>query len=309
MIYKVDERLQGSSVPIGRAAQNTTIHLLSPELEPVPPGEIGEIYVERIGLAREYLYEPELTAERFISSPYNSRARMYRTGDLARQMRDGNIEYCGRMDDQIKIMGYRVEIAEIEHALESTKEIKQAVVLQDNQDVDCLHACIVTQSGSLPPGIQKKMAGLLPAYMLPRFYWVIREIPLTTNGKVEKERLLTFIVDSRRATPLSEQSEMLVETIRKVWASVLENDSVKITDNFFDAGGTSIKAVQVVINLKQEYDVELSVPHIFLYPTIKSLVEFLLNGQIDIFGGKVNVSAAKTVLGKIDRIRNRGTER
>lgn len=309
MIYKVGDTLNGLSVPIGMPASNTTIYILNNELKPVPDGNVGEIYISRTGLAQGYLFQPELTEQRFIHNPSEPGVRFYKTGDFARVLPDGNIEYCGRMEDQIKLMGYRVEIGEIERALESHQAIRHAVVLQDNQAPDMLHAFLVTQSSSVPTDLSDFLLKKLPEYMIPSKYWEVKHIPLTSNGKVDKQNLIQLMTRSLRDQKLIQTAVSdagFTQILLKVWKSVLGIEHIQQSDNFFDAGGTSIKAVQIIDQLKRNYGIDLPVVRIFMHPTIKALSDYLLLGRVEDQIVKVDVVAAKTAIGKINRIRNKG---
>ncbi|THB85437.1 non-ribosomal peptide synthetase [Pantoea allii] len=263
---------------IGYPISNYNIYLLNKDLEPVPLGVPGEIYIAGIGLASGYLNNPDLTAEKFIPDPFSLAPgqRMYKSGDLARFNYDGEIEYIGRIDEQVKIRGFRVELGEIESALSGYYGIKKAIV----NFVDGQHLVAYMLMGhEMPLPDRKHLINLLkkkiPDYMLPSFFIPIEAIPLTINGKIDRSKLppIDFTkIKEDFVAPISQQ-ELIVSNI---WSEVLNLDKISIHDNFFDLGGHSMLAVRVLGRLYDEYGVDLPVRKLFENPTI-SQFSLLLN--------------------------------
>jgi amino acid adenylation domain-containing protein len=278
------------SIPIGRPIANTQIYLLDRNLQPVPTGIPGEIYIGGAGVARGYLNRPEFTAERFIpnpfSSPSTSASRLYKTGDLAQFLPDGTIEYLGRMDHQVKIRGFRIELGEIETVLCQHPDVQQAVVIdrEDTPGDKRLIAYLVPTPATFPnpstlrPFLQEK----LPAYMVPSAFVLLKTLPLTTNGKVD-----------RKALPAPEQVRPELEaayvaprnpiesTLGEIWAEVLGLEQVGIYDNFFDLGGHSLLLTQVTSRIHHAFGVELPMRQLFEAPTIAALAEIIASKQLE----------------------------
>ncbi len=274
-----------ATIPIGRPIQNTQTYILDQNLEPVPVGVRGELYIAGAGVTAGYLGQPEKTAERFLANPFSSdpAARMYRTGDLARYGADGNIEFLGRGDDQVKIRGFRIELGEIEAVLAQHPAVKQAVVLaratdpNSNTDDKRLLAYVVlhreaaaSSNGHHALGsenLRQHLQQHLPDYMVPQAVMLLAKLPLNANGKLDRQKLpepeqaasQRAFVAPRTATE---------QAIAEVWAEVLRRDQSKISaeDNFFDLGGHSLLATQVVSRLRQRFLVEISMRAILTDP-------------------------------------------
>ena len=246
------------AVPIGRPIDNVSMYVLDEQGERAGQGATGEIYIGGAGVARGYLNRPELTAERFIRDPYSETPGgvMYRSGDLGRCREDGQIECLGRTDNQVKIHGYRIELGEIESALRALDEVADAAVVahRDTSGSDRLVAYVVAAEGSaLSAGaLRRRLGSDLPEYMVPSACVVLDRLPLTENGKVDRRALPppeAGVADTGAAyeAPRDEVQKVLAD----VWQGVLRREHVSIHDNFFDLGGDSIKALQVVMRLKQ----------------------------------------------------------
>ncbi|MGB7433976.1 MAG: amino acid adenylation domain-containing protein, partial [Candidatus Acidiferrum sp.] len=238
-----------SPIPVGRPLGNTQCYILDAQCQPVPVGVTGELYIAGDGLARGYLNQPELTAEKFVPNPFSLKpgARMYRTGDLARYLPDGNIDYLGRTDQQVKIRGFRIELGEIETALKCHPAIQQAVVVvrEDTPNNKRLVAYLVSTTSQVPESAELRtlLKQHLPDYMVPSDYVALRELPLTPNGKIDRKALpapeSTHSEDHGYVAPCDALEQYLCEA----WAAVLALDKVGIRDNFFDLGGHSLLAV------------------------------------------------------------------
>lgn len=271
-----------SSIAIGYPIANTQIYLLDSRLEPVPIGVIGELFIGGTGVARGYLNLPALTAEKFIPDPFSDRpgSRLYRSGDLARFLPDGNIEFLGRIDDQVKIRGFRVELGEIEVQLQQIKGIQEAAVisLPDNSGNLRLVAyyTAIEDFDLSTSALRQKLGEKLPEYMLPAAFVRLEEIPLTTNGKVDRKALPEpgeerQDLESHYVAPQTPQQK----AIAGIWQEVLGVEKVGILDNFFEIGGHSLMATQVISRLREVFQAEVPLRILFEAPTIAGLSRFL----------------------------------
>lgn len=260
--------------PIGRPLPETTIYILNDNLQPVPFGIVGEMYVGGTGVCKGYLNREELTKERFIDNPFSEGEKLYKTGDQARWTEDGRIEYIGRIDFQVKIRGYRIELGEIENALSSIFSIKQAVVIAlKNKEEHELIAYLVSPEKQETANLRDNLLKLLPDYMVPAHFVQIDKIPLTPNGKLDKQALpnpyeagLTH--EENYVAPTSE----LEQTIASIWEEQLNRPKIGIKDNFFTIGGDSLKAIRVTSQINKKIDSSLRISDIFSFPTIEKLV-------------------------------------
>ena len=262
-----------SSVPIGRPLANTQMYVLDERRQLVPMGVAGELYIGGDGLALGYWKRPELTAERFPPDPFvaDPEARMYRSGDLCRWLPDGNLEFLGRLDDQIKLRGFRVEPGEIETLLRGHAAVRQcAVVAQQDAGEMHLVAYVVPQAEHLSPQeLRGYLADRLPAYMVPSAFVALDALPLADSGKVDRTNLpspLPRALGAFAAPVTPEQAD-----IAAVWRSVLDHPRVGLDDNFFDLGGTSLALIQAHSRLTADLHLDLSVLDLFEHPTIRSL--------------------------------------
>ncbi|MCL6753071.1 amino acid adenylation domain-containing protein [Nostoc sp. CCCryo 231-06] len=277
--YSITPQLPlSASVLIGRPIANTQIHILDASKQPVPVGVLGEIYIGGEQLARGYFNRPDLTAEKFTPNPFSDKpaARLYKTGDLARYLPSGEIEYIGRIDHQVKIRGFRIELGEIEALLEQHPQVRETVVVA-REDIpnDCrLVAYLVNHENTTPSinELRRFLKEKLPEYMLPSVFVVLDALPLTANGKVD-----------RRALPVPEnlrpeltktfqppQSE-IEQKIAKIWQELLGVEKIGVDDNFFDLGGHSLIATQLVSQIRKDFQVVISLRHIFEAPTVAEL--------------------------------------
>ena len=270
---------QNGSVPIGRPIANTQLHVLDSNLEPVPPGAIGELYIGGAGVARGYLNRPELTAERFLPDPFSEvrGKRLYKSGDLARYRTDGTLEYLGRADDQVKIRGYRVELGEIEATLGAQPQVRSCTVLarEDEPGDKQLVAYVVSRDGGAPrtEDLRAFLKEKLPEFMVPARFVHLDSLPLTPNGKVDRKALPA---PSREVSGAGEGGVPCTETEKRVatiWSELLKVDGIGMHDDFFDLGGDSMTAVALLAHLHEIFDVDLELASLFDRPTIASLSE------------------------------------
>ncbi|HET8840495.1 MAG TPA: amino acid adenylation domain-containing protein, partial [Ktedonobacteraceae bacterium] len=267
------------SLPIGRPIANAQIHLLDAHLQPVPVGITGELYIGGAGVARGYLGQPDLTAERFVPDPFSQQpgARLYRTGDLAFYREDGAIEFVGRIDHQIKLRGQRIELGEIEAILRELPEISEAVVLlrRDLGKEPCLVAYLVEQEEQplQVTEIRQRLQQRLPDYMVPAIFLLLQKLPLSPNGKIDRHAL-PAPENTRTAlpTPFQEPHTATEQIIARAWISVLGLDRIGIHDNFFDLGGDSLTSLRV-ISLASESGVRITPRQMTKYQTIAQLAE------------------------------------
>lgn len=264
--------------PIGRPKPNYQAYILDEHLNPVPVGVTGELHVGGAGVSRGYLNRPELTKERFISDPFRPAGRLYKTGDLARRRPDGTIAFAGRIDHQVKINGLRVELGEIEAALLAHPEVSQAVVIvtTDQGGARQLTGYLRAEPGTTPqvPDLRAHLARTLPSYMIPTYLIALDELPLTTNGKIDKAALPAPETVTVRAEPVPPRT--LLETMLvDLYATVLGNDRIGAADSFFDAGGNSLQALQLIAQLYSTLAVDLDVSAVFLAPTAQQLAVVL----------------------------------
>lgn len=275
----------GESEPlsIGRAMDNMRVYVLDEWLEPMPIGLSGEVYVGGVGVARGYLMQPGLTAERFIPEPFGGRAgvRMYRTGDIGRYLENGSIEFVGRRDQQVKLRGYRIELGEVEAALVRHEGVREAVVTvrqRGETNHARLVAYVVGEKGRAPSAteLRQYLKQSLPEYMLPSSYVFLERLPLTANGKVDR-KALPEEAGSRASVGVG-RHEARTEVERKlaqVWREVLEVEQVGVEDNFFDLGGHSLLVLQLQGRLKGVLERQVTMVEIFEHPTIRALAGHL----------------------------------
>ncbi|HVF92150.1 MAG TPA: amino acid adenylation domain-containing protein, partial [Blastocatellia bacterium] len=269
--------LQGMA-PIGRPLSNVQVYVLDGHLEPVPLGVAGEIMIAGAGLARGYVNEPAMTADRFIPDPHSALpgARMYRTGDIGRYRADENLDYLGRKDQQVKLRGYRIEMAEIEAALEQDPAVKEAAVILHAREPEdkLLAAYVVSRNGEsiVTADLRKRLKEKLPEFMVPSLFIEIESMPVGPSGKVD--RLALPSID--RVNPESDRRfrpprNAIEEVLAAIWEQVLGIEQVGTDDNFFDLGGHSLNATQVISRVREALKVDLPLRALFEAPTISSL--------------------------------------
>jgi acyl carrier protein len=290
MIYKFDPAADNLAiVPIGRPAANAQIYVLDRWFNPVPENVIGELYISGDGLAQGYLNRSELTAERFVPNPFIAGQRMYKTGDLARRLTNGELEFLDRADDQVKLRGFRIELGEIEAVLSQHPGVsKSAVLLREDAPGDRRLVAYIVPSQETAPGISEMRRFLqerLPVYMMPTAFVQLENLPMTPNGKVDRRALPATSGRQRGWEVVYVAPETDVErAIAAIWQEVLRVGKVGINDNFFQLGGQSILAIQIIQRINQIFQVNLPMRVIFDEPTIVGLsvlVEEILIGRLE----------------------------
>lgn len=269
-------------IPIGRPIANTQTYVLDERRMPVPIGGIGELYIAGAGVARGYLNRPELTAERFVPVPFpeSPGGRMYRTGDTARFLPDGNIEYLGRADSQVKLRGFRIELGEIETVLEHRPEVKQAVVMvrEDRPGDQRLVAYVVPEGGHRlsSPDLGAYLQENLPVYMQPSAFVIMQSLPLTANGKTDRKALPAPETSTPPAAPVSgSEATELEQKLVEIWKDALDTDNIGVGDNYFDMGAHSLIVADVYMKIKDLLGAEFPLVTMFQYPTIRNLAAHL----------------------------------
>lgn len=266
---------------IGRPIANAKVYILSEKMELLPVGAVGELCIGGSILANGYLNNEELTNTKFITNPFNEKEKLYRTGDLAKWKPDGEIEFLGRIDSQIKIRGFRVELGEIERTLMQQKDIKEALVIgkETEGSTQYLIAFIVLNQGTERDisSIRNRLKDELPGYMIPAQIIFIDKIPLTANGKTDTQALKDLAAQEAKELissepPTNETERIIVD----VWSSALERPVINITDNFFDIGGNSLLVATVAVALQRMLDVKVYLRDIYQYPVLQQLSEVLI---------------------------------
>jgi amino acid adenylation domain-containing protein len=280
MIYRFDTKEdRRPSVPIGVPADNTRIYILDKNRKPVPKGVVGELYISGAGVARGYLNRAELTVEKFLENPFIPGEKMYRTGDLAVRFLDDKIYYSGRIDQQVKIRGHRVELGEIEACLLKQEGVKAAVVMAGSHENGSQYLCAYVVSVKEIDFTQLKeyLSGLLPGYMVPDFIVSVQEIPLTLNGKVDKKALPDPLVNLEKQDLYEAPGNKIEETLVEIWWEILrtDKDKIGIHHNFFELGGNSLNATVLAARIHKELGVSISLGEIFKAPTIRDLASFI----------------------------------
>jgi thioesterase domain-containing protein/acyl carrier protein len=320
LTYRVGKELPVTAtgnLPLGTPLPNSNVYLLDGHGDPVPPGTEGEIYISGLGVARGYLHQPELTAGRFLLDRFSGSpgGRMYRTGDLARCLPDGNLEFCGRIDDQVKIHGYRIELGEIECALREQPGVKDALVLARDgasgtkelvayvvpklrdQTLDAVHEsaeaeffAALSQRADQPSNagpqilspllLRTALQERLLQQMVPAAFVLLSEFPLTANGKIDRHALSALTPEATQnsrefVAPRNRTEKLLAE----IWSDLLKVENAGIHDDFFDLGGHSLLAIRAVSRIKDALGADLPLAALLHAPTIAQLAEMLRNQQ------------------------------
>ncbi len=264
----------GATIPIGRPVSNSTLYVVDATMQLVPLGVPGELVIGGVQLARGYLGRPDLTAERFVPDPFGPPgSRVYRTGDLARRRDDGNLEYLGRLDHQVKLRGFRIELGEIESVLAEHPTVRQAaVIVRDSARGTELVAYVVPGEGFDRSAARARLADKVPAYMVPAAVVTLDAFPLTSSGKLDRKKLpvpdeAAFSRDEYVAPRTPDE-----ETLAAIWSELLGVEQVGARDDFFALGGQSLLAIRLVAEIERAFGVRIPLRQIFLGPTVSELV-------------------------------------
>ncbi|MDQ1350669.1 MAG: AMP-binding protein [Acidobacteriota bacterium] len=276
-LYLCDGITLNQRIPIGKPLMNYRLYILDNDFNPVPIGGQGELCISGEGVARGYLNQPQLTAEKFIPNPFVERAIMYRSGDQARWLPDGNIEFLGRVDQQVKIRGFRIELGEIEKHLREMEDIKEAVVLvkEDERGDKNFCAYVVSSRLQVASEIRDCLGAKLPNYMIPTYIVQVDKMPLTASGKIDTRglRKMTLQVKAEYIPPTTEVERKLVQ----IWSDVLgiAENTISLNANFFDLGGHSLKATILISKIHKTFDVKIPLVQLFKTPTLMGLSGYI----------------------------------
>ncbi len=281
---------QHKSVPIGRPIANTQTYILNPDLQPVPIGVAGELYLGGVQLARGYLNRPELTAQKFIENPFVDDYQsplLYKTGDLARYLPDGNIEYLGRLDNQVKIRGNRIELGEIESVLTQHHQVRETLVMA-REDIKGVkrsstegnrHLVAYIVSGKSQPSItslREFIQSQLPDYMIPSAFVFLSQLPLTANGKVNRRALPAPDISSlNQSDNFIAPRDNIEQTLAEIWSEILGINPVGVKDNFFELGGHSLLAINLMAKIQRRFDKQLPLSTLFTNRTVEDLAKLI----------------------------------
>jgi len=301
-------------IPYGKPMNNSTFYVLNELLENRPVWAAGELYMGGIALAKGYWHDPEKTREKFIIHPI-TQERLYKTGDLGRYLPDGNIEILGRLDFQVKVNGYRIELSEIEAVLITHPQIDKAVVIYQNdgsnKQLIAYWIAKLAQAEPTEEDIKKYLLASLPEYMIPTVYIRLNELPLTTNGKLDKEALpkpqITAGKLSQKTAPQTEVETRIADIVCRT-LNLSSNNNINIEDNLFDLGANSLNIVQLHAKLKTEFTQDIPIVEIFRHPTIRALAVYFTqadNSQPDIETIKVKMQKQKEFLAKQKTLRTK----
>ncbi len=280
------------NIPIGRPISNTQLYILNNYLQPVPIGVAGELYVGGAGVGRGYLYNSQQTQQAFIENPFAESGRLYKTGDQARYLADGNIEFIGRIDYQVKIRGFRIELGEIESVLSNHPDVKIAAVI--NQTTPKAEPCIVAyfvsnKKDNLTTILRDFLKNHLPDYMIPAAFISIEDIPLTTNGKLNRSALPKVNWEETQKPYIAPRNDWET-TVCSLIASLLNLEKVGINDDFFEIGGNSLLITQLVSRLQKIYQIQLPLAEVFSHRTAARLAIL------------IKTSSGKTITSNIQRV-------
>ncbi|MCF2220323.1 amino acid adenylation domain-containing protein [Chryseobacterium sp. PS-8] len=276
--HNVSRKVAYRSIPIGKPIDNTQLFIFNDKMQLQPVGVPGELFIGGVNLSAGYANQPELTKERFISNPLNPGSLLYKTGDLAKWLEDGSIEYLGRIDNQVKIRGNRIELGEIEFVIQSFPTITTVVVLpKDYASGVQLVGYLVIDEGFSEETLRNFLASQLPDYMIPSYFIIVDQIPVTTNGKVNREALLSIEVksDEEYVAPETELQKLLLT----YWNEILSTEKIGINDSFFRIGGDSILAIRLIGMINNYISANISMVDIYENDTIKKLADFIQKSE------------------------------
>jgi amino acid adenylation domain-containing protein len=276
-IWSTACRIEGtpSIVPIGKPLANTLVQILDETLHPVPAGESGELLIGGEGVARGYWKRPELTAERFLHNLVPGLGRVYRTGDIVRTNPEGDLEFLGRCDFQVKLRGFRIELGEIELCLEEQESVQQAVVVarEDRTGDKRLVAYVIPKPGAGPSAssLREVLSATMPSYMVPANFVFLNRFPLTSNGKIDRKALPPVEAVTQAIDPVSRSGNDIENTLASIWAEALGLERIGVEQNYFDLGASSLMIAEVHSRLQQHLQQEISLVDLFQFPTVRAL--------------------------------------
>ncbi|WP_062058127.1 non-ribosomal peptide synthetase [Aquimarina longa] len=276
----IQEIISGVST-IGVPIPTLSCYVMNEEMQLLPQGVVGELYVGGEGVARGYLNRPELTTRRFVDNPYSKQSKLYKTGDVVRWGYDNTLEYLGRVDDQVKIRGYRIELREIENVIIESSFVRKCIVIasDDSNGYKKLIAYIVLEKNADIKSVQKYLKQYLPEYMIPASLVVVEELPLTSNGKIDKKALPSpdsvQLLSEQYVAATSETERLLVS----VWEEVLTLERIGVFDDFFELGGHSLLVIKAITEINKVVEIQLKAQHIFQFPTVHSLATYIDEGD------------------------------
>ena len=270
-------------VTIGQPFANTQVYVLDKQYHPAPAGIPGELYIGGDGLARGYLQRPELTAERFVPDPFSEEAgqRLYRTGDLVRYLANGELDYLGRMDQQVKVRGFRIELGEIEAALSTHSAVRECLVTANEVapgDMRLIAYVVNTGEAPAPEELRQHLKERLPEYMVPSFFVTLTELPRLPNGKIDRRNLPVPSRPEPSREFVAPRNEIETE-LANIWSAVLKVERVGIYDNFFALGGHSLLATQVIVRVRNVFNVIVPLQRLFEAPTVAGLAVAVIQEQ------------------------------
>jgi aspartate racemase len=288
-VYACDPAASSASTPIGKPIANTSSYVLDRQRQLVPIGVPGELHIGGAGVARGYLGLPDLTREKFVSNPFSGKVgdRLYKTGDLVRYLADGNLEFLGRLDQQVKIRGLRIELSEIEAALLEHPDVREAAVVADRNDSDGLRlvAYVVARAeySTSAAELRAFLKSRVPAYMVPGVFSFADSFPRGANGKVDRRQLrCTDEASAVAATPTPSPRDFVEARLLAIWKDVLERSDLDIRRDFFELGGHSLLAARLLARIEADFDQSLSLAFVFQAPTIELMAELLRNPDVSI---------------------------
>ncbi|NET02964.1 MAG: amino acid adenylation domain-containing protein, partial [Sphaerospermopsis sp. SIO1G1] len=272
-VYQIQP--ENDLISIGRPINNTQFYVLDQNLQPVPVGVPGELYIGGTGLAKGYLNRPELTSERFIPNPFdNGKTKLYQTGDLVRYLKDGNLEYISRIDNQVKLRGFRIELGEIETTLSQQENVQIACVIvrEDTPGDQRLVAYIVPQPQQTPTSniLRQFLKAQLPDYMIPNTFVILESLPLTPNGKIDRRALSVPTPTNNADTFVAPRTDLELQ-LAQIWGDILKVENVGVRDNFFDLGGHSLLATYLMSQIRENLGQEIPLATLFQHPTVEEL--------------------------------------
>jgi len=284
-------RVANEPATIGRPLHNTQAYVLDQHKRPVPIGSAGELYLAGAGVTRGYRNQAELTAEKYIANPFSdqSNARMYGTGDLVRYRQDGNLEYIGRLDHQVKLRGFRIELGEIETQLDQIDDVHQSVVLlrEDVPGLPQLVAYVASSENFDEAMATAILSSTLPDYMLPTAYVALSAIPVTANGKIDRSALPAPELGQSKEDYVAPETEA-EQQLAVLWGELLGVEKVGIKDDFFALGGHSLIAMQLISRIAEVTDTQLPLDSVFNAPTLAELALLLdTQGTSAVGGNKI----------------------